>query len=106
MSLEHILGIAPRHSGRPDAMQQFDDIRRDLRRLLRQVGHGAEETATGFGDLAQGFGREAMHQAGQVAGELSRQADRGARAIKRDPLPVIAVIGTAVLLASLLHRKR
>jgi len=107
MSLEHILGIAPRPRNRAERMQaQIDTLGRDLHQALRALSGSAEHRAAGLGDLAGTFGREAAQHTAHLAGEVSRRANRGMGAVRRDPVPAIAVLGTALLLASLLHRRR
>jgi hypothetical protein len=52
------------------------------------------------------WGRDAARQGAWLAGAASRKAVQGARAVQRDPVPLLAVLGTAVLLTSLLSSRR
>jgi len=85
---------------------QLQELRRQSRHLNRTVSHGASDIADEFGDAVSEWGREAAKQGAWLAGVASRKAMRGAQAVQRDPLPVIAVLGTALLLGSLLTRRR
>ncbi|KKB77417.1 hypothetical protein VW35_14765 [Devosia soli] len=85
---------------------QLHELRRQSRHLNRAVSHGANDIAEEFGDAVSDWSREAAKQGAWLAGVASRKAVRSAQAIQRDPIPVIAVLGTALLLGSLLTRRR
>ena len=107
MSLEDLFPIFGRRQ--PSAMDALADqlhhLRRDIRRIGSKASHQASENAGEWSETALDFGREAARQGAHLAEEATRQAWRGANAIKRDPLPTIAVVGTLVLLTSLLSRR-
>ncbi len=107
MSLEDLFPILGRRQ--PTALEALADqlhhLRRDVRRLGNKASHQASDNVSEWSESAMELGREAAHHAAQLAEEASRQARRGAIAIKRDPLPTIAVVGTLVLLTSLLSRR-
>lgn len=106
MSIDSVLsqlGFA-RHD--PHSLEaQLDAMRRDVRRigraLSRQVGHSAEDWSDHIGD----FGNDAIRQTAHLAEIAGAQARRSAEMVRRDPLPLIAIIGTGLLLVSLLRRR-
>lgn len=104
---ELIPALRPR---RPTAAEnlahQLENLRREIRRVGSRVGHQAADNAGEWSDVAREFGREAARQGAFLAEEARHQALRGVDAVRRDPLPVIAVLGTVVLLARLLDRAR
>ncbi|OAM76386.1 hypothetical protein [Devosia elaeis] len=105
MSLDHVLaslGLAHRDPNSLEA--RIESLQRDMRRIGRRLSSQAEHTAEDWGDHLSDFGREAARQSRHLAEAAGTQAWRGARAVRRDPLPAIAVIGTAFLLARLLRR--
>jgi len=85
---------------------QIAELRDQARQINRSLSHGATDMAGDFGHAVTDWGREAAKQGAWFAGVASAKALKGARAVKRDPLPVIAVLGTAILLASLLRQRR
>jgi hypothetical protein len=85
---------------------QISDLRRQAQQLSRHLSHDARDVAGDFGDTMSDWSREAAKQGAWLAGVASRKAVSGARAVQRDPVPVIAVLGTAILLSSLLARRR
>lgn len=106
MSLDSFLtelGLKPHRSHSLE--EQLDAMRRDVRRLgtalARQAGQHTDDWADHVGD----FGREAVRQGTHLAEIAGTQAWRGARQLRRDPLPAIAIIGTGLLLARLLRRR-
>lgn len=87
-------------------LSQIGDLRRQSRHISHAVSHRAGETADEWGDALSDLGREAARQGAWLAGNASRRLVKGAQAVQRDPVPVIAVVGTALLVASLLSRRR
>jgi hypothetical protein len=77
------------------------EVRRIGRSLSNQVGHSAEDWTDQIGGLSRDAARNAAHFA-ELAGT---QARRSARYVQKDPLPLIAVIGTGLLIAHLLKRQ-
>jgi hypothetical protein len=105
MSLDHVLssfGLSRRDTNSLEA--RIEGLQRDMRRIGRSLGKQASHTADDWSDNLTDFGRTAAKQGAQLAEIAGHQAWRGARAVRRDPLPAIAVVGTALLLASLLRR--
>lgn len=99
--------------------REVDKISRELSRraertagsLQRQAGHRADvwsrqagNVADEWGDQIADFGREAVKQGSQIAEYAGDQAMRGVKAVRRDPLPALAVIGTVLLVASFFRR--
>jgi hypothetical protein len=90
---------------------QLDSLRRDLRKLAghlsREVGHISREAghrADDWSEQAQEISQKAAQYGALFADRAGRQAMRGAEAVRRDPLPAIAAVGTIFLLARLLRR--
>jgi hypothetical protein len=105
MSLESILtnlGLMQRRPSGIEAQIQAlqGEIRRVSRSLSRQANHATDEWGH---DLSE-FGREAARQGAYIASVAGQQAVRGADALRRDPLPAIAIVGTVFLLSRLLKR--
>jgi hypothetical protein len=105
MSLESILtnlGLMQRRPSGIEAQIQAlqGEIRRVSRTISRQANHASEEWGH---DLSE-FGREAARQGAHIAGFAGQQAMRSADALRRDPLPAIAIVGTVLLLSRLLKR--
>lgn len=84
----------------------IDSLWDHLDQLRREFGHVGRTVSREARDSAGDFGREAAKQGAWLAGVASRKAVRGARAIRRDPVPAIAVLGTALLLAHLLTSRK
>lgn len=107
MRLEDLFTPRRRHHDPLDALAaQIGEMRRQSREISRALSHNGHEIADDFGDALSHWGHDAARQGAWLAGMASRKAVAGARAIRHDPLPVIAVLGTAALLASLLVRRR
>jgi hypothetical protein len=85
---------------------QIGDLRRQTRDISRALSHNAGDVAGDLGELMTDWGRDAARQDAWLAGAASRKAVQGARAVQRDPVPLLAVLGTAVLLTSLLSSRR
>ncbi len=85
---------------------QLHEMRREVARISRtlsgKAGHASEDLSETLGEL----GREAMRQGSHLAEVAGDQAKRGARAIRHDPLPAIAVVGTILLVSHLLRSTR
>lgn len=99
----HQLGF-PRHD--PNSLEaQLRAMRRDVQRLgqalSKQVTQGADDWNDHLGD----FSRDAMRQATHLAEMAGSQALKSAEIVRRDPLPLVVVIGTGLLLARLLQRR-
>ena len=106
MSLDTILTQLGLQRPQPNSLEaQLDAMRRDVRRigrvLSRQAAHHADDWADNVGEL----GREAVRHSAHLAEIAGTQAWRGARQLRRDPLPALAIIGTGLLLARLLQRR-
>lgn len=107
MSLDDLFGLFPRRKTRLELLQsQIADLEHEIAHLSRSLAGHAGRSASHLGDLAQRYGQDAAHQSALIAGELARQAQRGARAVRQDPVPTLAVLATAALLASFLSRRR
>jgi hypothetical protein len=111
MSIDHVLArLGLREE--PQGMEaQLRNMRREVRRLSQalsnQAGHfshDARHVADDWGDTLSGLSREAMRHGSQFAEAAGKNAWRSADAFRRDPLPAIAIVGTAWLLSRLLSK--
>lgn len=105
MSLDHILSSLGLSQRDPNSLEaRIEALQRDMRRigrsLSKQAGHAADDWSENLSD----FGREASRQGMHLAEMAGNQAWRGARALRRDPVPAIAIVATVLLLASLMRR--
>jgi len=101
MSLETLLTQLGLQRHDPNRLEsQLQAMRRDVQRLSHlidsQTGH--------WSDQAQNLGQMAAYHSSEIAHAAGRQALRGAEMVRRDPLPAIALFGTALLLARLLKK--
>ncbi|UYO00144.1 MAG: hypothetical protein KIT02_02630 [Devosia sp.] len=101
-SLLSQLGLAepPRQGLEAQLHAMRQEVDRISRSLSRRAGHAAEDWTEHLADFGKEASRQGIHMA-ELAGE---QAKRGALAVRRDPLPALAVLGTALLLARLIRR--
>jgi hypothetical protein len=107
MRLEDMFSSRRRRNDPLEAIAaQIVDLRRQTRHLGRSLSHNAADVAGDLGDAVADWGHEAAKQGAWLAGTATRNAVRGARAVQRDPLPLVAVLGTALLITSLLARRR
>lgn len=107
MHLEDLFTPRRRRHDPLDALAaQIAEMRRQSRDISRALSHNGHDIAGELGDAMSHWGHDAARQGAWLAGVASRKAVAGARAVRRDPLPAIAVLGTAALLASLLVRRR
>ncbi|WIY54268.1 hypothetical protein O9Z70_07045 [Devosia sp. YIM 151766] len=105
MSLDHILASLGLPHRDPNSLEaRLENLQRDMRRIGRSLSSQAGHTADDWGEHLSDFGREAAKQSRHLAEFAGNQAWRSARAVRRDPLPAIAVIGTVLLLARLMRR--
>jgi len=105
MSLDHVLSSFGLSRRDPNSLEaRIESLQRDMRRIGRSVSKQASHTADDWSDNISDFGHQAAKQGMQLAEAASTQAWRGARAVRRDPLPAIAVVGTVLLLASFFRR--
>ncbi|PXA98891.1 hypothetical protein DMC47_05935 [Nostoc sp. 3335mG] len=95
-----------RHDPLDSLAAQIAQLRRQSRSVSRSLSHDAGDFAEEFGDVVADFGKQAARQGAWLAGVASRKAVDGARAVQRDPVPVVAVVATAVLLSTLIFRRR
>lgn len=104
MSIDNLLvslGLRPQ----PNALEaQIHALRREIRRIGRGVSSQAGHTAEDWGDHLSDFGQQAARQGVMFADIAAHQAQRGARTIAKNPVPAVALVGTALLLAHLFRR--
>jgi hypothetical protein len=106
MSLDTLLTQLGLQRRQPRTLEgQLYAMRHEVARLGRalssQVGHGAHD----LGGQLNHFSHDAARQTAHLADIASSQARRGAEMVRRDPLPLIAVVGTGLLIARLLRRR-
>jgi hypothetical protein len=100
MNLEDLFPSRRHHSGLPDRLSaQVDQLRRDIGEISAVLSREAHHTANEWS-------REAARQGAWLAGVAGRKAVRGAEAVRRDPLPALAIVGTALLLAHLFSSRK
>jgi hypothetical protein len=105
MSIDNLLANLGLVQRRPNGLEaQLSSLQSEVRRLARSLSRRAGQATDEWSNEVSILGREAVRQGSQIAGAASQQAIRGARAFGRDPLPVIAIIGTAFLVARLFRR--
>ncbi|MBJ3784256.1 hypothetical protein [Devosia sediminis] len=106
MSLDTVLSQLGLRPSRPATLaEQIHALRRDIARMGRGVSHQVGHSAHDWSGQLSDFGQDAGRQAVQLAELAGSQARRGAEMVRRDPLPLIAVVGTGLLLARLLQRR-
>jgi hypothetical protein len=107
MHLEDLFTTRRRRHDPLDALaHQINELRRQTRHISHSLSHNAGDVAGDLTDTLSGWSHDAARQGAWLAGVASRKAVQGARAVQRDPVPVLAVLGTAALLASLIARRR
>lgn len=106
MSLDTLLARLGLQHTHPNSLEaQLDAMRRDVRRIGKALAWQAGRHTEDWADHAGELGREAVRQGTHLAELAGTQAWRGARQLRRDPLPVIAIVGTGLLLARLFRRR-
>lgn len=105
MNIEHLLSqlTGQRHESALET--QLRELRREVRRVSQSVSRHAGHTADDWGDQISDFGREAAKRGAEFAEVAAYQAGRSAKALRKDPLPLIAILGTAFLVSQLLSRR-
>ena len=84
---------------------QLNAMRREVRHITKMLArNGSREFDDWSGHMGE-LGRDASMRAAQLAELAGHQAMKGAKHLRNDPLPAIAVIGTGLLLARLLQRR-
>ena len=106
----HLEDLFPSRRHRHDPLDaiaaQIGELRRQTRHLSKSLSHNAGDVAGDLGDTMSDWSREAAKQGAWLAGVASNKVVHGARAVQRDPVPVIAIVSTAILLTTLLARRR
>jgi len=102
MSLDTLLAYLGIHRHDPHSLEsQLQAMRHDVRRLSNMLGKQTGD----WSDRAQEFGHMAASHGREIADATGKQALRGANMVRRDPLPAIAFVCTALLLSQLLKRR-
>lgn len=99
-SLLEQLGLAERHPNSLEA--QLHAMRREVQRIGKSLSRQASHTTDDWADHLTDFSRDAVRQTGHLAHVAGQQARRGVEMVGRDPLPLLVVVGTGLLLARLL----
>ncbi|MHA6299260.1 hypothetical protein [Devosia sp. CAU 1758] len=106
MSLDTVLSQLGIQRHDPHSLEaQLHAMRREVQRIGKIVSHHASHNTDKWGDQLTDFSRDAARHTAHFAELAGGQAIRGARIVRRDPLPTIALIGTALLLANLFRRR-
>lgn len=116
MNIENFLAqiTGQRHESQLEA--QLRELRREIRRVSQSVARHAGHTTDDLGENLHDFSREAARRSAEFSREAARrgaefaeiaahQAGRSAKALRQDPLPAIAILGTAFLVARLFSRR-
>ncbi|MBF0678158.1 MAG: hypothetical protein IR164_04370 [Devosia sp.] len=99
MNLEDLFPSRRHHSSLPDRLTaQVNQLRREIGDISSVLSREAQNTASEWG-------HEAAKQGAWLAGIAGRKAVKGADAVRRDPLPALAIVGTAILLTALFTRR-
>jgi len=106
MSIDTVLAQLGLTRPDPHSLEgQLSAMRRDVQRIGRSLTQQAARSTEDWADHVGDFGRDAARHTAHMAELASHQALRGAQLVRRDPLPLLAVIGTGLLLARLLRRR-
>lgn len=88
-----------------DVAEHLSSLRADIAAIAQAVNEFGNHRLHDVRKGATALAREAGHQLPIVARQVGRQATHAGRAVGRDPLPAIVVLGTVLLLTSLLFRR-
>ncbi len=84
---------------------QLHAMRREVHRLTQSLSRQTGQTANHLGDQLHEISSAVATQTGELAQLAGQEARKGAEMIRRDPVPAIALAGTALLLMRLLSRR-
>ncbi|WP_297104947.1 hypothetical protein [uncultured Devosia sp.] len=105
MSLDAFLSqLTNQRRGQHDLEGQVRAMRRDVQHLVHQLAHLSGHTTHNLGGQLQEMGTAAAAHGSEWARLAGEQAMHGARLVRRDPLPAIALVSTTLLLLRLLKR--
>lgn len=106
MSLDTILNQLGLRQPDPHSLEtQIRDMRREVQRLGRSLSSYAGPRLDEWMEQAGDFGNDAARQTARLALIAGRKAHSGLDQVRRDPMPVIAVIATGLLIARLIRRR-
>lgn len=84
---------------------QLHAMRRDVQRLRQALSRQTAQATNHWGDQLHEIGSTLATQTGEFAQLAGQEARKGAGMIRRDPVPAIALAGTALLLMRLLSQR-
>lgn len=106
MARETILSRLGLVAAKPDTLEtRIADLQREISRIGSRLGRQAEGRAGEWSEQVSEFGQDAVRRGLHLAEIAGDEARRSAAALRRDPLPAIATLGTIVLLARLFTRR-
>lgn len=83
---------------------QLRAMRREVRHISKALSGHVSRNADEWSDQLADLTRDAARRTAHFADIAGSRALRGADMVRRDPLPVLAVVGTGLLLMRLLRR--
>jgi len=106
MSLNTLLNQLGLQRHDPHSLEgQLHAMRRDVQHLRQSLSRQTGQAANHWGNQLHDIGSTVATQTGEFAQFAGQEARKGAGMIRRDPLPAIALAGTALLLMRLLSRR-
>lgn len=106
MSLDTLLNQLGLKRHDPHSLEaQLHAMRRDVQQLRQMLPRQTGQIANQWGSQLHEIGTTVAAQTGEFAHLAGQEARKGARMIQRDPVPALAVAGTALLLLRLLNRR-
>jgi hypothetical protein len=86
-------------------LKQIAALRKEIATISEAVGDYGGHTFSDVQHNAAALAKEVRHQGAVVAREVNRQASVAGKAIQQNPVPVIVVLGTIVLLSALIFTR-
>ncbi|MBB4050460.1 hypothetical protein GGR20_000078 [Devosia subaequoris] len=84
---------------------QLHAMRRDVHGIRQSLSRQTGQAANHWGNQLHDIGSAVATQTSELAQLAGQEARKGAGMIRRDPVPAIALAGTALLLMRLLNRR-
>lgn len=84
---------------------QIAALRKEIASISEAVGDYGGHALGDVQHNAVALAKEVRHQGAVVAREANRQAHAAGKVVQENPVPVIVILGTIVLLSTLLFRR-
>lgn len=88
-----------------DLSREISALRKQVAALADRVEHSGSRSLVHLDEAAHHWSDIARHRGSDALREFGHQADRAGHEIRRNPLPVLAVLGTIVLVGWLVTRQ-